>query len=193
MTGKGILEALSFVDEAYIEEAETDKVNNRGKKIVKALLPLAACLCVMIWGVINRDIPSAGEQAQQETGQMAIAETVCYEKDNSLQAEAPIMSDVEASEVPTVVLSVIEWTGEGFTAVVSRTVDTDILAVGLVLQVEMLPNFCVETFQRDLLYVERRVPTEADYPAGTLIQVRFRSYSEEDNTLRIESIRKIGE
>ena len=46
MTGKEILEALSFVDECYIDEAENGKIRNSIQ--LKKFLPMAACFCLVL-------------------------------------------------------------------------------------------------------------------------------------------------
>ena len=57
MTGKLILEAMSFIDDAYIEEASTETIRKR--RTVRYLLPLAACLCLILLGLQLRPVPPA--------------------------------------------------------------------------------------------------------------------------------------
>ena len=45
MTGKDIMEALSFADDKFIQEAQEGTM--RKKSPIRYLAPLAACLCLM--------------------------------------------------------------------------------------------------------------------------------------------------
>lgn len=195
MTGKGILEALSFVDETYIEEAERGTLR-RTKPIVKALLPLAACFCLALAGLFMTDQVSPSEQmvSGQEPA-VGIPETVYLEKSESVmygqndiapEMQAPEL--IEDCDVPSVILRIVQWTEEGFTATVEKIVDTDIFPVGTLLNVEIMANIYVETYSGDLVMVERRMPTEAEFPAGTVVLVQFHHSPEEENTICIDII-----
>lgn len=200
MTGKGIMEALSFVEERYIEEAENGAVPSK-RPVVRVLLPLAACLCLILTGLhflprqqeSQKDFYSA---AVQETGYASNVEKQEH-KENSLVMESDMFMDEEEAyntgEAPSLILRIEAWTENGFTAVVDGLVDTDLIPVGTVLQVEMLPEIWVETVIGDLIHVEQRVPTESDYPSGSLVRVMFRFYSEAEKILRIDTICKEDE
>ena len=202
MTGKEILEALSFVDESYIDEAENGKI--KSKIQFKKLLPLAACFCLLLGALmvtyqIYRTSVHICEPPPEST--MEAPESV--EKgnpevlDTAPAPESPPMLEAEEvpeiSEVPSVILTVEEWTETGFTAVVSGHVDAECIPLGTLIQVEMLPSICVEIYEGDLVYVQRRIPTEADFLAGTKIRVQFTEYSVEENTLYVDCICKEGD
>ena len=124
------------------------------------------------------------------------AEVHTEQSENDIPLE-PVMGAYEdqipaSGEVPSVVLEILEWTEDGFLAAVDSLVDTDLIPVGTVLQVEMLPNLVVETIRGELVYAERRLPTETEFPVGSLVRVMFCSYSEEDKVLKIECICKEG-
>ena len=196
MTGKDIMEALSFADDKYIQEAQEESIGK--KSPVHFLLPLAACLCLVLFGLHMRPVPPASpaEGAMQEPGMAMGAEVHTQYSENDVPLE-PVMGAYEdqipaSGEVPSVVLEILEWTEDGFVAAVDSLVDTGLIPVGTVLQVEMLPNLVVETIRGDLVYAERRMATETEFPAGSLVRVMFCSYSEEDQVLKIESICKEG-
>ena len=194
MTGKEILEALSFVDESYIDEAENGKIRNKIQ--LNKLLPMAACFCLLLSTLLllprHKDAPENAVEAPESAvyGDVGVPDT----------APAPgstPMLDAEAvpniSEVPSVILIVEEWTENGFTALVSGYVDAACIPLGTLIQVEMLPSICVEVYEGDLVYVQRRIPTEADFPAGTRVRVQFTEYSVEENTLYIDCICREGD
>ena len=197
MTGKDIMEALSFVDEKYIQDAQDGTLKK--KKTIRYLAPLAACLCLVLFGLHMRPVPPASpwEGALQEPGMAMDAEVQTEFSENDIPLE-PVMGAYEdqipsSGEVPSVVLEILEWTEDGFVAAVDSLVDTDLIPVGTVLNVRMTPNMVVEIVRDGLVYAERRTPTEEDLPVGTLVQVMFCSYSAEENVLIIESVCKEGQ
>ena len=196
MTGKDIMEALSFADDKYIQEAQEEIIGK--KSPIRYLAPLAACLCLVFFGLYMRPVPPASpaEGATQEPGMAMDAEVQTEFSENDIPLEL-VMGAYEdqipaSGEVPSVVLEILEWTEDGFLAAVDSLVDTDLIPMGTVLQVEMLPNLVVETIRGDLVYAERRLPTETEFPVGSLVRVMFCSYSEEDKVLKIECICKEG-
>lgn len=202
MTGKEILEAMSFVGESYIDEAENGKV--KSKIQFKKLLPLAACFCLLLGALmVTYQIYSTSVVAFEPPPESAVeatdSEVYGYVgvPDTAPEPGSTPMLDAEAvpniSEVPSVILIVEEWTDHGFTALVSGYVDAACIPLGTLIQVEMLPSICVEVYEGDLVYVQRRIPTEADFPAGTRIRVQFTEYSVEENTLYIDCICREGD
>ena len=201
MTGKDILEALSNVDARYIEEAENGKL--RKVSPVRYFLPLAACLCLIVTAL--RFLPRQPETAvdenaevMQETMLDSQTEIVIQEKDESFHEEPELVwEEVEepnASEVPMVILRIEKWTDEGFTASIIEHLEAEFAPLGTVLNVKWGPNMVVETVSGGLVNAERRSPTEADFPVGTLVRVRYQFFTEEDTiTLHIGSICEEGE
>lgn len=187
MTGKGILEALSFVDEKYIEEAETGTLREK-RPMIRALLPLAACLCVALLALYPRGATEGIAQDNKLAGavmQEAAGETVSSQEEMDIAldgAETPY-----ANEVPSIILRITGWTENGFTATVEGYQDSELLPLGEAVQVEFLPNACIEVYEGDLVTVTRAIPREVDFPAGTLVKVRYVSVSE-DGTIRAEAI-----
>ena len=195
MTGKAILEAMSFVEDKYIEEAENSTL--RSGTLVRSLLPLAACLCLLLLGVRHINLPVANETAADLDNMVAEQEvkvetqykqeSTAYDRNDyaMVMDESEVMADV--GEVPTVILRIEAWNAEGFAATVVRNVDSETFAPSTQLQVIFTENICVEEISADFVQVQRREPTEADFPAGSLIRVRYQ-YSGDDGILCIESI-----
>lgn len=174
MTGKGILEALGFVDDKYIEEAETGSI--RPGLNFKMLLPLAACLCLVLW-VFSSGIGASEKSAAalDETGaeiqmvEMEKAESAHYaQNDIALEVEVP-----HVSEVPHVILRIEQWNEDGFAATVEKLGDSAAFETGQEVQVVFLPNSCVEAEENDLVQVTRKIPTEADFSVGDVVMVRY--------------------
>lgn len=202
MTGKEILEALSFVDESYIDEAENGKIRNKHQ--LKKLLPMAACFCLILCALIaahQNHRTSMHVCVLPPENPVEIPESAVYGDvgvpDTAPEPGSTPMLDAEAvpniSEVPSVILTVKEWTDHGFTALVSGYVDAECIPLGTLIRVEKLPSICVEVYEGDIVSVQRRIPTEADFPAGTRIRVQFTEYSVEENTLYIDCIFREGD
>jgi hypothetical protein len=196
MTGKDIVEAMSYVDEKYIDEAEHGIIAKR--EHLRYLLPLAACLCLILWGF--RLSPTALESAQEATiapGQALDIEIIQEHKDDSnvMQSDIALEEPMapQSSSVPMVILRIESWIDTGFTATVVEHLDAEFVPVGTLLLVEMSPNMVVETLSGELLTAERRIPSAEEFPVGSLVRVILQSYNEEENILLIGSICKEGE
>lgn len=187
MTGKDIMEAMSFVDEHYIEEAENGKI--RTSSPVRYLLPLAACLGLLVTAL--RFLPRQPETAvnehaevMQETMQDSQIEIVIQEKDESLHEEpALVMDEAEAydiNEVFLVILRIEEWTEKGFTGVVEDPMYWDTFAVGDRVQVEFTSGIWTAVSENGGFHWTQRVPTEADFPTGTLVRIQSAPVSDKE-------------
>lgn len=194
MTGKEILEALSFVDESYIDEAENGKISSRIQ--IKKLMPLVACFCLLLSALLLLPSHQAAPESAMEAPESAENGTPEVLDTAPAPGSPPMLEAEEVpniSEVPSVILTVEEWTENGFTAIVSEYVEAECIPLGTLIQVKMLPNICVEVYDGDLVYVQRLIPTETDFPAGTKIRVQFTEYSVEENILYIDCISKEGD
>lgn len=193
MTGKAILEALSFIDEEYIDEAETGTIRSAAIQFPKILLPLAACLGLVL--AMNSWAKSATAEAQipeEQASQDMIAETwVELDKEQDVSAAEMEIAMDEAKSPETgisAILRIEKWTDGGFTAIVESTGDTDELEPGMGVDVFFSDAICVETYEDDMVIAERRGPTETDFPAGVLVQVRISDIFDERTEIVIKSI-----
>lgn len=53
MSGRELLEGMSYVDERFVHEAETQTIQKRVISPWMRLLPVAACLCILLVGVVS--------------------------------------------------------------------------------------------------------------------------------------------
>lgn len=140
MTGTQLLEALSFVDEKYIQEAETANLG-RNTPWMK-ILSVAACLCILITGVyaVSRmqskgamegmtEMAAAPEAAKDEAAPAeAPAATAAAPKEDSLTEEPAAEEGFSAAagevqHIPYAKLRILGQTDTGFTAVVEEVSD----------------------------------------------------------------------
>lgn len=190
MTGKEILEALSFVDEKYIEEAENGKIHRR--KPVGYLLPLAACLGLILAGlrflpVKPESAPQENLEVMQETMLDSEIEIVLQEKEDFVYPESALAMDepeaYDLNEVFMVILRIEEWTENGFIGIVEDPMYWDTFAVGDRVQVELSPNMWTETFENGVYHGTRRVPTEVDFPTETLVKIQSAPVSDQKQVI----------
>lgn len=110
MTGQELLEALSFVDERYIAEAETTQI--RKNTVWTKWVSMAACICILITGVYaysqmqqkNAAVLETAAPAVPHAAPEAVPEAAPEEADRAWEeAEpevAPPMSEAEAEAEP---------------------------------------------------------------------------------------------
>lgn len=197
MTGKDIVEALSFVDEKYIDEAERGFIAKRD--YLRYLLPLAACLCLVLLGLRFRTpAPESAPEAAIETNSASMhrpemspdLEIMEMHKDSSVIVESDVpvegIMEPEMGEAHSVILRIVSWTDQGAAATVERYLDAAFVPLGTLLNLKM----CAEEAETD---AESLVQFREQFPEGSLIRVRYVYYSEEYNILYIESVSKEAE
>lgn len=157
MTGLELLEALSFVDERYIAEADTVKL---GRQIpwVK-ILSVAACLCILIAGAFaleNIGYMGAKEEAAAPAAPQAAPEAAPAATEAAMEEAAPLMpSDGTVEEsaaekpvttdelhnIPFATLRIVSVADDHWIAVVEELPDEPVeLEVGMELKVVIDAN-----------------------------------------------------
>ena len=142
MTGTELFEELSFVDERYIQEAETARLG-RNTPWMK-VLSVAACLCILITGVYAysqmqskgamesmKEAAAAPEAAVEEAAPAeapAATEAAAAPKQESVTEEAALEEGAgtaagELQHVPYAKLRILGRTDTGFAAVVEEVSD----------------------------------------------------------------------
>lgn len=141
MTGTQLFEALSFVDEKYIQEAETANLH-RNTPWMK-VLSVAACLCILITGVYAysrmqskgemegiKEEPAAAPEAVMEEAAPAEAPAATAEapRQESTVEEAPAeeaggAAAGELQHIPYAQLRILGHTDTGFAAIVEEVSD----------------------------------------------------------------------
>ncbi len=193
MTGKKILEALGLVDEAYIEEAETGAV--RTAFPLKKLLPLAACLCVVLLGAfvlkgIGPNANEGGESLQEAPDNVVYYGEAENARENPDQNDEAVDFDVQfrGPDSSTMIVRIDAWTEDGFTATVEKNGSSDVPAAGTQIKVVFTYGISVKTVTDTGVSVERTVPQEADFPVGTLVKVGYKDFDADMVTLHVDSV-----
>ena len=167
MNGQDLFEAMSHVDERYVDEAES--------KMIPKTIPwmklasMAACLCLLVLTVYGlRPFLNGSE-----------TEGVLIE--DAQESAVGVPEEIPATEVPSVILYVEEMTMAGFTGTVAELVDTDIFQVGMELNVVLADTTRHETAE-----------SKANY-AGTYVMVQFIEYNRETSTIVVNIVQELSE
>ena len=183
MTGTQLLEALGFVDEAYIQEAETAQLG-RNTPWMK-ILSVAACMCILITGVYAYQLfqpKGATESMQEAAAPAAPAATAEAPRQESVMEEAapeevraPAAGELE--HIPYARLRILSVTEDGYTVLVEEVAEiTSVVEAGmeltLVVDPAMVPGADAQ-IQNDLSKIL----------ADTLVRVANGAYDAEKNIL----------
>lgn len=171
MTGRDLLEAMAYVEEKYVDEAENVVISRPN---LRRFVALAACLCVLLGGAaLWMGLPGV------DTFKATSSE--CANGSADLSQE--VVADQESPETASVslILRVESWTEAGFTATVAETGDWEAFPVGMELRVVM------ESDAR-----ENADTTQFDFKAalsqGTLVRVQPGAFNAETGTITVENV-----
>lgn len=170
MTGKELLIGMSFVEERFVAEADSQSVAKVKNRAWIKWASLAACVCVLLLGL--RGLERSEEPMAAEPAAGAPAATIADAKDVCGTPMAPTEEPgaPAAGAAPTVV-RIDEWTGTDFTGTV---ISGDAFDAGAKVTVVLEPS-------------EEMRGWEA-YPAGSIVEVRTVSFDEESGTIFASAI-----
>ena len=172
MNGKDLFEAMSHVDERYIDEAES--------KMIPKTIPwmklasMAACLCLLVLTVHSLRPFLRGNET----------EGVLIE--DAQESAIGVPDDVPVGEVPSVILYVEDMTAVGFTGTVAELVDTDIFEVGMELNVVLADTPRYET-------ADGKPSVSTDFKIKDYVMVQFIEYDRETRTIVVNVIQEVSE
>ena len=183
MSGKELLEAMSYVKDRYVEEAEKQALPKpRSIPWIKAV-SLAACLCLVLLG-LGSYLGWSGPEPPGAPGPQSpgMPGSSPQETTGTPQQTVPGDPGMPPTEVPSVLLYVERLTDTGFIGTVAGLVDTEIFVIGTELNVTVAEGARYETSDGH--------PSEPKNPAGTYVLVQFTEYSKEEGTLVVNIIRE---
>lgn len=187
MSGKELLEGMSYVDEGFVDEAERETIQKGRIQPLLKLLPVAACLFILLAGVLNSmDIFRADSAESELAENQSVGDEDTWETVSTVYGYDGEALEIELPEVPSVILRVETWTEDGFTGTVTQLVDTDVLEIGMVLNVVLAEDARVELGKGD-------DSACSDCTTGELIEVQFISYDEETGTIVVNFLEIIEE
>ena len=190
MSGKDIIEGMSYVDERFVDEAEIKTLPKRIAVPWIKVASVAACLCLIVFSLYNLQSYLRGETVgmSNEGAADPMPEGIVEDKPDSETQEAVSSTSSYGivGEVPSVILYVEDMTNLGFFGTVAQLVDTDIFEVGMELNVVVADGTRHET-----VYGNSTVSTDSktDY-AGFYVLVQFIEYDRETGTIVVNMIQK---
>ena len=191
MSGKDLFEAMSYVEERFVDEAEYKTLPKRVVSSWIKVASMAACLCLIIFSLYNLHSLLRGEteEIHRESGD-GWPEGVVEDKLNQESQEASIQIPAEGAveEVPSVILRVDEMTEPGFIGTVAELVDTDIFEVGMKLKVVIAEGTRHETADGNPAI---SAGSTTDY-SGSYVMVQFIMYDKENGTIIVNIIREVA-
>lgn len=178
MTGRELLEAMGYVDEKYVDEAENESLRHVSHRGYLRLATMAACLCILVMGIaflmhlpgLNGMKAASADCAATENNAFA-PETVTDQKPES-EEDTPL----------TLILRVEAVTEAGFDATVVQTGDEDAFPVGMTLRVEMNMGTRENADGMDWDY-------KFSLPEGTLVQVQPGVLDGEAGTITVDEVK----
>lgn len=189
MSGKDLLEGMSYVDERFVDEAENKTIPKRTAAHWLKLASLAACLCLIVLSVRNLHQYINPGSTEGLTGENAADQAWPGEGiEAAIQQESAVEApeDRPTAEVPSVILRVDEMTELGFTGIVSELVDTDIFEIGMELNVVIADGTRNETADRSPAMSEE---WKQDL-SGTYVMAQIIEYDMETGTIVIDILRE---
>ena len=191
MSGKDLFEAMSYVDERFVDEAENKTLPKRIVSPWIKVASMAACLCLIIFSLYNLQpylnrvgIEGAAGQEAEEAMPGGSLENEPEQKPQESVIISP--EDGPAGEVPSVILYVNEMTDIGFTGTVAELVDTDIFEIGMELNVVVADGTRHETADGN---PSMSADSKTDY-SGSYVLVQFIEYDRETGTIIVNIIQE---
>ena len=170
MNGKDLFEAMSHVDERYVDEAESKMIPKTIPWI--KLASMAACLCLLVMTVYSL----RPYMSRNDTNGALIADA---------QESAIGVPEVDPEgEIPNTILYVKEMTDDGFLATVTDRGVTDVLGLGTEWNVVIRTGTWQESFDGDIY---SHADSKTDY-TGCLVLIQFFEFDEETKTIIVDEV-----
>ena len=176
MSGKKLFQAMSYVDERFVEEAENLPFPKRGVFPLVKVGSIAACLCLILFGVLQMYpylVRNAPESVQPGANPPVIEPGMAKPGDIPITNEPEEVGPKDippAASAPTMMVRIHEVTKTGFVGIVQNyggfTVFEDGTEITVIIDMETDPDFIAE-----------------DYQTGDLIHVMYTAWDENGKTI----------
>lgn len=174
MSGKDLFEAMSYVDERFVDEAENKTLPKRIVSPWIKVASMAACLCLIVFSLYNLQpyLRGATEGTAGEGAADAMPEGILEDEKEQISQESAIGSPAEegAPRAPETMIRIIEVTDTGFIGTVQNnggfTVFEDGTEITVTIELETDPDFKSE-----------------DYQIGDLVHVMYTDWDVADRTM----------
>lgn len=190
MSGKDLFEAMSHVDERFVDEAENNPLSKRAVSAWIKAASMAACLGLIVFSVYTLHPYPQGETEgiAAEGAAELMREDVLEDEKEQVSQEAAVDTPTAESveEVPSLILYVEDMTETGFIGTVAQLVDTGAFEIGMKLNVVAANETQYET--------ESGNPAmsgdfKTDY-SGSYVLVQFIKYDRKTSTIIVNMIQQ---
>ena len=172
MSGKELLEGMSYVDERYVDEAEQKTIAKRVTSPWIKIVSMAACLCLVLFSMYKLIPYWDWNVTEQAAGEAAARPESAVEPEMGMeeQESASIADEAPASRAPEMMVRIQEVTETGFIGTVENmggfTVFEDGTQITVTVDMETDLDFDPEA-----------------YEPGDLILVMYTSWDENEKTI----------
>lgn len=180
MSGKELFEAMSYVEERFVEEAEIKSLPKRGTSLWVKAASVAACLCLIAVGLTKMNLygeqnPTVGAMDANAADQASPQQDTLYgipsqTQQNSQSTMISPAGEPPASRAPEQYLRVVTLTETGFIGIVEETGGFGVFDVHTKLNVTIDPRI-----NHDY--------APGDYKTGSLVRVIYTSWDENGKTV----------
>ena len=195
MNGKELFEGMGNIDDHFIEEAEKETISKTITFPWVKIGAMAACFGLIVCSYLFWQPHQIGQiPSDSETLDPVIESAPAIETEwKSDQADVVTAPDQQpVAEVPSVILRVDQMTENGFIGTVTELVDTDILDIGMELNVVYASDTRNEIVMESGSEYKSQIADQAADHTGTYVIVQFIDYNRETNTLTINLIQPKG-
>lgn len=205
MNQEQLHDALNLLDDDMIETVD-DLRHEKPRRGVhwKPLISAAACLCIVLFGVLaasrfgvsffkgekKHGGASSSELYQEELVLESGALEESFLAGDERSSITPSAAEEETSgaqlesrgeELPSVLIKIESWQENGFRGTVTEIVDTEILKPGTEVTVCFTQDVKIERRDGDVVYYESRVPDSCDFPLDSVVRIQFRTWDNANN------------
>lgn len=195
MNGKELFEGMGNIDEHFIEEAEYGTISKTITFPWMKIGAMAACFGLIVCSFLFWQPHEIGQTPSDSKTQVPAVESepameTEWKSDQADLASAPDQQPV--AEVPSVILRVDQMTENGFIGTVTELVDTDILEIGMELNVVYASDTRNEIVLESASEYKSQMEDQYAGHTVTYVIVQFIDYNRETNTLTINLIQPKG-
>lgn len=161
MSGRDLFEGMSYVDERFVDEAESRTLPKRTVSPWLKVASLAACLCLVIFSLYNLNLHQNLGVTEGATGDV-VADAM---PEGGVEPE-----DHPAASAPEMILRITGLTDTGFIGTVAEPGSFVVFEFGTEITV-IVDVETVECYSPD------------DYRVGDLVHLMYTSWDEEEKTV----------
>ena len=189
MSGKDLFEGMSYVDERFVDEAESSAFPKPRVSPWIRVASMAACLCLILIGLYHIQPRLAPDDPGSVADTAPNGSLEDPQEQESQNSNTLIPVQIPGGEIPNVILYVEEMTAEGFSATVTDYGETDRLGLGTRLNVIVTEGTRHENADGDNAAIH---DSKTDL-TGCYVVVNFYEFDEATGTMVVDTFSIVEE